>query len=306
MDMLIDGPSRHSSGRRDDQRTNIVNHLARAAAVFGIDEIVVFDDTPMDKRPRETDPESYMGETDPCRYVEHQLNYLEVPPFMRKVLMPLHPNLRGAGLLPSIDMPSHPNPQDWLPYREGVTTSQTPPGKTGGTVVDIGRKGTVVIKEDIPPNTRITLRMDDHDEASGVPVHPDAPRTVGGLNWGYNVRRCASLAAVFEECPYEDGYDLSVGTSERGTPVRQAISDKKIKDMSQFNHLLVVFGGPRGLEYAAENDPTLQEAGIIRGKTKELFDHWVNILPKQACRAIRTDEAVFIGMTGLARLWEDK
>ncbi|KAK6859467.1 hypothetical protein PG995_003103 [Apiospora arundinis] len=275
--------------RRDDQRTSIINHLARALAVFSVDEIVIFDDSDPSQRPRNVDPAAYMGDMDPCGYVEHLLNYLEVPPFMRKVLMPIHPNLRGAGLLPSLDIPSHPHPSEWLPYREGVTTSQSASAK-GGTVVDVGGKA----------------HIDDNDEFHAAPVHPDAPRTEGGYYWGYKVRKCASLAAVFEGCDFEGGYDLSIGTSERGTPIPNAFPDKKVKDLANFQHLLIVFGGPRGIEHAAENDPALQEMGVIRGKTKELFDHWVNILPGQGSRTIRTDEAVFIGLTGLRKLWDGR
>ena len=67
--------------------------------------------------------------------------------------------------------------------------------------------------------------------------------------------------------------------------------------------VLLVFGGPRGLEYAAMNDPELSEMGIGSGKTRELFDHWINVLPFQGSRTIRTDEAVFIALTDLRRLW---
>ncbi|KAK8104398.1 RNA methyltransferase domain-containing protein [Apiospora kogelbergensis] len=291
--------------RRDDQRTGVINHLARALAVFSVDEIVIYDDSEPSQRPRRVDPAAYMGDTDPCGYIEHLLSYLEVPPFMRKALMPIHPNLRGAGLLPSLDMPSHPHPSEWLPYREGVTTSQSASAK-GGTVVDVGGKAHVAIDDDIPPNTRITVQLDDNDEFHGAPVHPAAPRTEGGYYWGYSVRKCDSLAAVFEQCGFEGGYDLSVGTSERGTPIPNAFPDKKVREISNFQHLLIVFGGPRGIEHAAENDPALQEMGVIRGKTKELFDYWVNILPGQGSRTIRTDEAVFIGLTGLRKLWEGR
>ena len=72
-----------------------------------------------------------------------------------------------------------------------------------------------------------------------------------------------------------------------------------------FRHLLIVFGGPRGLEYAAMNDRKLGEMGIGGPKTRELFDHWVNVLPNQGSRTIRTDEAVFIALTELRRLWAD-
>ncbi|KAI0867546.1 DUF171-domain-containing protein [Hypoxylon argillaceum] len=293
-----------STCRRDDQRTALVSHVARALAVFTIDEIVIFDDTPLDSRPANIDPDGYTGDVDPCGYLDHLLQYMEMPPFMRRTLLPLHPNLKAAGLMASLDIPSHPH-SDWLPYCEGVTTSgATADGS--GTLVDVGHKTTVTISQDIPPKTRITIQMDTNDWSRGEPVDPVTPRTEGGFYWGYAVRRCNSLAAVFEECSYDGGYDLSIGTSERGSSVYDTFPEKKKRELSNFNHLMVVFGGPRGLEYAAENDPALQEMGITRGRTKELFDHWVNILPGQGSRTIRTDEALFIGLAGLRGIWEMK
>lgn len=91
----------------------------------------------------------------------------------------------------------------------------------------------------------------------GVVVAPHVPRTEGGLYWGYNVRLASSLSTpltlaahvlqsdfflrlaadagklkftccftvtaggVFSESPYDEGYDATVGTSERGGSIDQ-------------------------------------------------------------------------------------
>ncbi len=73
----------------------------------------------------------------------------------------------------------------------------------------------------------------------------------------------------------------------------------------EFKHLVVVFGGPRGLEYAAVNDAELNGVGIGVANVREAFDHWVDVLPNQGNRSIRTDEAVFVALTELRRLWSD-
>lgn len=64
----------------------------------------------------------------------------------------------------------------------------------------------------------------------GTVVHPETPRTEEGLYWGYQVRLAKSLGAVFVECPFTDGYDLTIGTSERGESV----------DALQFSHFKLV------------------------------------------------------------------
>lgn len=276
--------------------------IARALAVFSVDEVVVFDDSPASSRPRQTDPAAYTGDTDPCHFLAHILSFLEAPPFMRKTLFPLHPNLRLTALLPSLDMPHHPHPKEWIPYREGVTVA----GKTSsgqGTLVEVGLDEPVEIEEQIAPKTRLTLLFPDDRSQYPECVHPAAPRTDGGYYWGYAVRRCASLSSVFTESPYDYGYDVSIGTSERGVPVSKAFPPSSPKPLD-FKHLLIVFGGPRGLEFASMNDDELTGRDVQGPKTKDLFDYWLNVLPNQGSRTIRTEEAVLIALTTLRGLWD--
>lgn len=54
---------------------------------------------------------------------------------------------------------------------------------------------------------------------NGTVVSPSAPRTECGIYWGYTVRLASSFGAVFTQSPYDDGYDVMVGTSERGSDV---------------------------------------------------------------------------------------
>ena len=133
------------------------------------------------------------------------------------------------------------------------------------TVVDIGMPQTVTIKESIPPKTRVTLKMPDDPHGTPEPVHPTAPRTQAGYFWGFSVRKSSSLSNVLTESPYPDGYDMSIGTSERGVPLSRAFPSY---EQANFKHLLVIFGGPRGLEYAAMNDEALGEKGIAGARTK--------------------------------------
>ncbi|KAF5669028.1 deoxyribose-phosphate aldolase [Fusarium heterosporum] len=283
-----------------DQRMTQPARIARALAVFSVDEVVVFDDSPISTRPRNTDPNSYTGDTDPCHFLSHILSFLEAPPFMRKTLFPLHPNLRLTAMLPSLDMPHHPNPKDWISYREGVVIAgQTSTGS--GSLVEVGLDYPVEIEAEIPPKTRITLKFPEDENQYPEPVHPAAPRTEGGYYWGYTVRKASSLSNVFTESPYENGYDISIGTSERGVPASKAFPPSK---RVNFNHLIIVFGGPRGLEFAAMNDEELSSMDIQGSKTKELFDHWINVLPNQGSRTIRTDEAVYIALTSLRGIWD--
>ena len=101
----------------------------------------------------------------------------------------------------------------------------------------------------------------------GKVVPPAAPREDDGTYWGYQTRIAESINKVFEECPFEGGYDLKIGTSERGSV---SIDDKEFS-IPQFRHSLIVFGGVAGIEECVDADETSTLPG---SESKKLFDLW--------------------------------
>ena len=206
----------------------------------------------------------------------------------------MHPNLRTAGTLPSLDMPHHLRKDEWCDYREGVVVRSS----DTGSEIDIGlperRRVNGVA---IPTGTRVTLKL-NKDSLVSSPASPSEPREKAGIYWGYSVRRCNSLSTVLTECTFDGGYDLCIGTSERGKSLNEALESAP----PTFAHLMIVYGGVAGLETAARNDLELSKAGIDAERVNELFDLWVNILPGQGSRTIRTEEAVWLGLMGLKPL----
>lgn len=210
-------------------------------------------------------------------------------------------------------MPHHLRPHEVSKYREGVTYDEeeesgskrkkmrgADDGPDTWTNVDIGLEDPVSLPLAIPPNTRLTLRFPNEDTIAGAEATaPTAPREESGFYWGYTVRRCSSISAVFTECEFEGGYDLSIGTSERGQPLSELVSTGAEQEATvpKFGHLVVVFGGLAGLEAAVRADPELKSKGVV--DAKDLFDFWVDVCPGQGSRTIRTEEAVWIGLMGL-------
>lgn len=260
-------------------------------------------------------PDEYTAFSDPSHFLVHMLSYLETPAHLRKYLFPMHPNLRTAGTLPSLDMPHHIRANEWCEYREGVVvpddSTNRPEGVKHGekkknmkregedgssTVVHTGLPDPVRLPGiSIPENTRITLKFRSEDASDGAdPVAPSTPREESGYYWGYSVRRCNSLSTVFTECPFDGGYDMSVGMSERGT----VLSDVVQQGVPSYNHLMIVFGGVAGIEAAVKADRELQEKGVTPDTAESVFDYWVNLLPGQGSRTIRTEEAVWLGLMG--------
>lgn len=309
------------SAQSHELRTSLAGHVARALSVFCVDEVIVFSDGHGQSNPAkrhhnrthshghqgDSSQDEYTGSSDPNHFLIHLLSYLETPPHLRKLLFPLHPNLRTAGTLSSLDLPHHLKPDEWCPYREGVTLQGA---DEHGTFVEAGLRIPVTVKEQIPENTRVTLKFDSGaEEASkntksevinAEPVGPEEPREESGYYWGYSVRKAACLSDVFTECTYDGGYDVTIGTSERGIDSQQLYSGNEDEKVNGFKHLLVVFGGVAGLEVAVKNDTEFQKLGVV--EAKDVFDRWVNVCPGQGSRTIRTEEAVWIGLMGLRRL----
>jgi methyltransferase len=214
--------------------------------------------------------------------------------YLRTQLFPMHPDLRHAALLKSMDLPHHLKIDDHLPYREGIALAPSAT-KVQGTLVDVGLGTVHLPTEQIEPHTRVTIDMSAVPQTPSTGTHitnaklaeSTDPTTEMGYHWGYATRQASSLSAVITESPFAKGYDVVIGTSERGEPVEEIRSS-----LPPFAHLLVVFGGQAGIEAAASNDPELKKVGGegIGG----LFDWWVNAVPGQGSRTIRTEEAIWI------------
>lgn len=87
----------------------------------------------------------------------------------------------------------------------------------------------------------------------------------------------------------QGGYDVKIGTSEHGSKASAAELQ-----VPPFQHLLVSFGGPKGLEDAMQRDNA-----VGNSNTDALFDMYVNTCPDQGSRTIRTEEAILISLAYL-------
>ena len=57
-----------------------------------------------------------------------------------------------------------------------------------------------------------------------------------------------TLQSVFTECPFEGGYDLKLGTSDKGN----IIDFEDFGAFKDFKHAIVFFGGLEGIEGIVE------------------------------------------------------
>ncbi|PSS33881.1 Methyltransferase [Actinidia chinensis var. chinensis] len=271
--------------------TRLAGQIARAATIFRIDEVVVFDNHSSsvdDSKFTTVDNNSDDNESG-AAFLIRILQYLETPQYLRKCLFPRHNSLRFVGLLPPLDAPHHLRKHEWASYREGVTLkAQTP--NSAGTLVDVGLSKNVLIDKVLEPGVRVTVAMGtnrnlDADLPRQV-VSSSKPREEVGMYWGYKVRYASSISSVFKDSPYKGGYDHLIGTSEHG-----GFTKSSELTLPSFRHLLIAFGGLAGLEESIEEDSNL------KGKeAQEIFDSYLNVCPNQGSRTIRTEEAIFISL----------
>lgn len=180
-------------------------------------------------------------------------------------------------------------------FREGVV-STLPTRKGKGCNVDVGLKKHVVVDKCLQPYVRVTVKLipnskdSKHPRQKGIVVAPSTPKNEAGIYWGYTVRNAKSINEVFTKCPYPGGYDLKIGTSDKGVNVDETDHNK----LGSFKHALICFGGVHGLEAALEADQSINEED-----PSTLFDIYLNTCPNQGSRTIRTEEAIFITLAEL-------
>ncbi|KAI5096331.1 putative methyltransferase C9orf114-like, partial [Silurus meridionalis] len=273
-------------------RTYLAGQIARACTVFCVDEVVVFDEQGDDTKGTVEGEFKGVGKKgQACVQLARILQFLECPQYLRKAFFPKHHDLQFAGLLNPLDSPHHMRIDEEAEFREGVVVDR--PCKAGkGSFVNCGMRKEVQIDKQLQPGLRVTVRLNKNQISEsrvykGVVVSPHVPRTEGGLYWGYSVRLASCLSAVMTECPFKDGYDLTIGTSEKGSNADDA-------NLPPFRHMLVVFGGLQGLEASVDADPNLDVTD-----PSVLFDLYLNTCPGQGSRTIRTEEAILISLSSL-------
>lgn len=278
--------------------TRLAGQIARAATIFRIDEVVVFDNKiNSTDESRLTTANKHSGSHESgaasresgAAFLIRILRYLETPQYLRKSLIAKHDSLRLVGLLPPLDAPHHLRKHEWGPYREGVTLRDKVPN-SAGTLVDVGLSKNVLIDGAIDPGIRVTVSMGTNrnlgEDFPREVVSPSKPKEESGLYWGYKARYASNISTVFEESPYESGYDHVIGTSEHG----QFVKPSELS-LPPFRHLLIAFGGLAGLEESIEEDTNLKGK-----KPQEVFHSYFNTCPNQGSRTIRSEEAIFISL----------
>ncbi len=253
------------------EKTAKLGFIGRAAAIFRVNEIIVYPDNAKVDQRRDME------------FIALLLNYLETPQYLRKILFKLEPDLQYAGILPPLRIPSHPVSGKTKhlkvgEYREGVVLSET----KEGVLVDIGVQQPALLRQNqFQINQRLTVQVINIGNV--VEVQP-VNREEVPLYWGYKVRVEKRPLGKFVA---EDNFDLRIATARIG----EGFSDASSRIGARWDRsgcILVAFGSPsRGLHEIGENE------GV---KVQELFDFVINTVPNQGTATVRTEEALLASL----------
>ncbi len=249
------------------EKTFRVGLIGRAAAIFRVDEVIVFPDMP------KTDQRGDIS------LISSILAYMETPQYLRKRLFRIQPELQYAGVLPPLRTPHHPiaDRTENLKigdFREGVVVSHS----KEGSLVDVGVEQSALISSiKLQTNKRVTVKITGLDKQLKVVL---ADREEIKLYWGYRVTVSDIL---FGQMVKKRLFDLVVATSRMGKPA-DAVFHELITSWRQSRKTLLAFGSP--------NQGLFEITAHEHLKLEDLAHFVINTIPSQGTETVRTEEAL--------------
>lgn len=253
------------------EKTSKIGLIGRAAAIFGVAEIIIYKD------------ELKLNQRADMDFIATLLSYMETPQYLRKKLFKLRPELRYAGILPPLRTPHHPLAKRAADLkvgecREGVTVAKV----KEGMLVDIGVDKPALIPEThLPLKKRVTVKINGVGKYVEVSL---ADRNEIPYYWGYTV---TAWEDSFGKLVKNRLFNLKIATSRYGvffTNVKEKIAErwKSAKD------ILIAFGAPaKGLYEIAEQE------GL---NLNQIVNFVVNVIPGQSTETVRTEEALIASL----------
>jgi predicted SPOUT superfamily RNA methylase MTH1 len=242
------------------EQTIKISYIGRAAAIFRVENIMVYND----------------GEGDE-KLVEAILKYMEVPPYLKKFLVPLLPELRFVGIIPPLKTPHHVELEIFdTTYREGVVLDRS----EDRCIVEIGlgKKG-VVYGRCPPKGSRVTVKI--VRETSSYFHVVIVEKSEVDIYWGYSVQLYESLKKLLENA--KDSHYLVLVATKKGVPVH-SVEEELAREFMKREKILIVFGGPK-----LDVDEVAQREGF---DINSYTNFSVNFIPRQGTVNVRTEEAV--------------
>ena len=251
-----------SEHRHLREKTEALSQVGRAAAIYRVEEIIVYPDQP-----------------DESILMKYILGYMETPQYLRKYLFKKRPELRYVGTLPPLRTPHHPlenrvEKVERGEVREGVVTNII----DGGYMVDVGLDKFMEVKGRAPSRgSRVTVQVVEKE-----PILKGRPAKKSRVSeyWGYDLR---GSNFKLSELALSPEWDLTIATSRKGDEFNSAAPE--ISSLwAESRRTLVAFGSHR--------DGVHEIIGRERKRAEECFRFILNTVPGQGTETVRTEEAI--------------
>jgi predicted SPOUT superfamily RNA methylase MTH1 len=255
-------------------KTTVLGHLGRAAAIYRVDQIIIYRDEP-----------------DESLTMKYILGYLETPQYLRKHLFDVRPELQFAGILPPLRTPHHPSEEALSSinkgdFRDGVVID----GSGYNYQVDVGLRVPMNVRGKPPVKSSriITEVMETEPELSGRSVKKkDVPEY-----WGYDLRGSKGRLSDLVHSPE---WDLTIATSRLGEDIT-GVKEKLEADWGEAENTLIVFGS-----YKEGVGEMITHEGR---RAEEVFNYMLNTVPSQGTATVRTEEAI-ISTLAILNIFKD-
>ncbi len=243
--------------------------IARSAAIFGVDELIVYADRYTRK--------------DSLELVADVLGYAVVPPYLKKMVYGKKDTLSSVGALYPLQIPTHTVTSE---LEEGECREALVFRKKNKFYAYVGLEKPIELMHE--PNIDKKVREGLHlvkivrtrERVLGEIVKD--PSICNNIYRGYRVKVYPDIVSLISD--YEKNYVI-LATSRKGVYVRDIIEELK-EAVNRKKKLLLLFGGPfEGLyEIASYHNLNLDNKA----------DYVVNVVYHQFTKTIRTEEAILI------------
>lgn len=258
------------------EKTYKIGQIGRASSIFRVEQIMIY----FDKRDHD--------QTKEAEFIAAILNYMDIPQYLRKMLVKIDPQLSFVGILPPLRSPHHlfSKKRKELKigmFRQGVVIDS----KNGYSLVDIGVGKPVIITGHVAKKQRITVKLTSIEEKlTAVKLDESEIR----IYWGFNV---TVTKLPLAESTKKIGFDLVISTSKYGDKITEVFPQLK-SAWKKSKKALVPFGSPtQGLK------DILTKENI---EMSDYSDFTINMIPNQGVETVRSEEAVFSSLSLLNTL----
>ncbi|MCS7125631.1 MAG: hypothetical protein NZ929_01795 [Aigarchaeota archaeon] len=236
-----------------------LSFIARCLATCRVETLIIYHE----------DPESPLEEE--AKYIKLIMDYLNTAPYLRKKVFPLTSKLKYAGILPPLNIPTHPEKPtlDVEHYREGLVILSNK-----DSLIEAGLEKKIRIGKRLRKGSRVIVRVQPDAKKKFKIYSKRRSRVYSGFKTAIVSERLDEIV---------DDYELKIATSRLGLDIRNVLRDLE-ESMKNVGRVCIAFGAAkRGLYEIAQ----LQRINLEKN-----FDYILNTLPNQGVRTIRTEEAV--------------